>query len=1807
MNKISKPASTRLMQLLAIVLVAILFHSKASAQCYDYVWLYQVYPYGALCAPQAVSLRAEASSANGYNGEFRLYSSQFTSYPMQTGSTPGNNYYDFYVNATQGGEVWVSYYDYNYGCETYRTQYSFVISPAPVVTQTYAKVCNGLAKIQLGSNVSGSTFYLYKWQNSQYEYQGSNSTGYFEVPAFNPADQYLYYGYAYSNNGCGNASYLGLYFDIGNVQIPTITGPTTLCTSTPTTLVANGNASYYRWYNNANTQLAQASQYAVPTNLSIGAHTFKVKGFSTNGCESGFASITINISTKPIDGTITANKSKIYLGESVTITSQGGLGTPYYWCSNNGGVNWNVFTNSYGGQYSFVHTPAATGTYTYHLRNRTDCGFCFEGGANNTCEAYSAVTVKVEARENMNFMRMRQFNKVGVTTEYDAAALEDTRDVVQSTQYFDGLGRSVQTVTKKAADASGDLVTGTEYDAFGREWKQYLPYASGSTDGKFKPNAQTELAGFYTTQLPGEIFLYSQNQFENSPLNRVSKYTPAGNAWTGSDRGVATKLLVNTTADVVRIWEVAPGSSGNFGTYSTPGSYLEGELSKKITIDENQKQVIEFTDKSGLIILKKVQLVASADNGAGQNHDGWLCTYYVYDDLSKLRSVIQPRGVELLIQNGWDINSLAGDILKEQCFRYEYDARGRMVMKKVPGAGEVWMVYDRWDRLIMTQDANLRQGKFWLTTKYDEFNRPIMTAKHYDGTNTTIAAINANIQGNLGAYSRFEQRNNLTAPCYSLSLSYPTVSSPELLTATYYDDYAWVGMYGASHLRSTEHDQFFLGTGSAPYPQPPAQSSRLNGLVTGLWQTAGALSTRYYDAEGRIIQTRAYNQTGNWDVLSNQYSWVGQPLINVSKTVKGGSNAQTTEVISKISYDALNRLEKVEKRYRNTLVNGNALTGFQTIVHNEYNRLSQLKKKTLGSTLQAPLEYDYNIRGWLLHLNKTYLQNTNSRERWFGYEVAYDNNQTLFAGSTYANPQFNGNIGGIIWKSNGDMETRSWDYIYDASNRLTSAVFNQFTSNYFNKLAGVDFTTSGIAYDANGNIAGMKHKGMLAGKIDDIDDLVYQYIPNTNRLKFVRDLENNENSVLGDFKESTVNNLDNLNNNTADYDYDDNGNLKEDKNKKIQSISYNYLNMPEIITMTGKGTITFSYDALGNKLKKVVAESGKSPKTTMYLNGLVFEDDVLQFIPHEEGRIRFTPATGQAAAKLNYDYFIKDHLGNTRMVLTEEQQQDIYVAATLEGNINTSTDAIYKEREYYSIDPLKLKPKPSGMPTYQNNNGNPPYNPNTLGNTNANNAQVYELKASGGAGISGLGIALKVMSGDEIVIFGKSYYAQNGTGNNYQVPVLSLLEGFVGAGSNLLAAKGVTGLGLNTIPAITDVVDDFLSDGNRNNGTAPRAHINWVFFDEQFRYVDGGFDGVATTGGFKSHNTGLKTVPKNGYVYIYASNESDVEVYFDNLQVIHNRGPLLEETHYYPFGLTMAGISSKAAGKMENRFKFNKGTELDSKEFSDGSGLELYSTEFRKYDPQVGRFWHMDPIDGGFRHLSPYNFANNNPILLIDPSGLLSDSLHPDVLPEVIVYAFPKTERRFPGFYWPTSTKKEISDWRREKYQYDFRRQSGQRVLQGGESELYKSNVESFARRYQAEEDGRKMALGAVVAIASPIVIAAAPEIIAATQTAIATTQSAISVAGATIAEAGIATNFYVQMGAYNMRNVALGAVLRNIPLSASMAAQLTTVVNSTVDISARTMFTTFTGIQRVLTTINVMEPGGLPSDEILFPRSSVK
>ncbi len=820
-------------------------------------------------------------------------------------------------------------------------------------------------------------------------------------------------------------------------------------------------------------------------------------------------------------------------------------------------------------------------------------------------------------------------------------------EIKQNTQYFDGLGRPLQTVIKGVSPSGKDLVSPVVYDGFGREQFNYLPYSAqtgNSNDGKLKLNPFADQKSFYqnTTLNPGvsrEAIFYSETKYESSPLNRVEKTFAPGNSWasTGGNKPIEAKYWINTELDVVRIWNVND-ILGDFGTYYSPGYYPSGQLYKNVTIDEQSKQVIEFKDKEGKVILKKVQLTSPPDMGSGKNHDGWLCTYYIYDDLNNLRSVIQPEGVVWLSQNGWVLNYTNNGTADEQCFRYEYDGRNRMIIKKVPGAAAVEMVYDVRDRLVFTRDGNLKGKGQWMVNFYDALNRPVMTALYTSiktraqlqsemsamaGTtgnvnyttgraNLTISSREAGLtfyeasssinfepgfQSETGAAFNAEIKPGLNPETINLSVTnpLPNITGYEPLTYTFYDNYNYPGNHSAL---TSDFAKPQAGTNSYSEPNTSV-SNQTRGMVTGSkvrivgtnqWLT----TTIFYNSKGQAIQTIAGNISGGKDIVTSLYDFSGKLLSNFHRHTNPKSSAtpQLT-VLTQMKYDAAGRLLETRKK-----MNDNAATN-RVIATNTYDELGKLKKKILAPAYKSnegleTLNNDYNIRGWLKGINKDYVNNTaNTSKSKFGFELSYDYG--------FTKNQHNGNIGGMKWRSAGDGEQRAYGFDYDAANRLLKADFTQNNGGW-NIDKGVDFSTKmgdgvdpNLAYDANGNIKWMQQWGLKIEGRQQIDDIKYTYFDNSNKLKAVTEQGSGKiDHKLGDFTDKHTG--------ETDYGYDANGNLVTDLNKRMNgatgqsvtsggAIVYNLLNLPQTIHVknddnSNKGTITYIYDAAGNKHKK---------------------------------------------------------------------------------------------------------------------------------------------------------------------------------------------------------------------------------------------------------------------------------------------------------------------------------------------------------------------------------------------------------------------------------------------------------------------------------------------------------------------------------------------------------------------------------------------------------------------------------------------
>jgi hypothetical protein len=196
--------------------------------------------------------------------------------------------------------------------------------------------------------------------------------------------------------------------------------------------------------------------------------------------------------------------------------------------------------------------------------------------------------------------------------------------------------------------------------------------------------------------------------------------------------------------------------------------------------------------------------------------------------------------------------------------------------------------------------------------------------------------------------------------------------------------------------------------------------------------------------------------------------------------------------------------------------------------------------------------------------------------------------------------QYTGNITGTKWRSKGDGMQRAYGYTYDKVNRLLGGDFSQGNGSGYADDATINFDmqmgdglTALSAYDENGNIKGMKQWGLKITGSSLLDDMRYTYTTHSNKLKSVTDFANDPLTRMGDFKTNAT--PPQAANKTAltassaatqfelisDYDYDLNGNQAFDKNKDISNIVYNHLNLPSVITVASKGTISYTYDAAG--------------------------------------------------------------------------------------------------------------------------------------------------------------------------------------------------------------------------------------------------------------------------------------------------------------------------------------------------------------------------------------------------------------------------------------------------------------------------------------------------------------------------------------------------------------------------------------------------------------------------------------------------
>lgn len=845
--------------------------------------------------------------------------------------------------------------------------------------------------------------------------------------------------------------------------------------------------------------------------------------------------------------------------------------------------------------------------------------------------------------QNRTFVQQEVVKVAGVLTEQQLNGLGPTEKQVTRT-YGDGFGRAQQVIVVGGSPNGKDLIQHKSYDNMGRESTSYLPYASANNNAAFRGNAATEQNTFYNTsgqKTATDASPFSQQVFENSPLQRVLQQGSVGTGFQPGEHYKTMAYGTNLSSETVRRWQ-PDGSDG--------GTWTAGTLSVSTVTDENGAKTTVYTDAMGQTVFKRQWL--------GQGGVSWLNTGYVYDDLGQLVFVVPPKAFALMESVG--NYSLAQPDVAKLIFSYVYDEKGRQVERTVPGSSAVYMIYDRMDRLVLAQDGNLRTMGKWNYIKYDSRQSPISQGIYNDGNGR--AALQAYVSGLNYNNIYFEARNGDAGTGYYTNNTFPTVNI-EPLAYSYFDNYDLDGNGSADY---TYQAQGLGGEATASdyiSGRPTVIRKRTVGTgLSNIW-----LSTvMFYDRKGQVIQTIGNNQlNGN---LASVKTFVRDFTGKTTLTKITHSAAATVTVQTAYAFDHMDRLKTVDESY-----NGAAAI---RVAAYEYNEIGQLVDKKLhstnggGSYLQS-VDYRYNIRGQLTSINNSELsvdsRNDDANDV-FGMELLYEQSDGGIGNTGY----YNGMVSAVKWKTNAPGVTsgneRSYRFNYDALLRLTAA-------NYADRQAGNGwgnigaFDEKNIGYDLNGNILSLQRNAILNGSITAVDDLNYSY--DGNRLANVSDGAGGSYNVFG-FK--------NLTGSGDPYIYADNGNLTTDTKKGL-TLAYNILNRTERITInTASGRyIDYTYDAGGAIIRKQAVDNGSLVKTTDYIEGFVYENGTLAYFGMSEGRVR------NAAGSLKPEYIIQDQQGNARVSFEEQ------------GGVAV----VRQENSYY---PFGLSMPGNALPTAANKN-----------------------------------------------------------------------------------------------------------------------------------------------------------------------------------------------------------------------------------------------------------------------------------------------------------------------------------------------------------------------------------------------------------------------------------------------------------------------------------------------------------------------
>jgi RHS repeat-associated protein len=1163
-------------------------------------------------------------------------------------------------------------------------------------------------------------------------------------------------------------------------------------------------------------------------------------------------------------------------------------------------------------------------------------------------------------------------------------------NVEQSIVFLDGLGRPVQTVAWQAGGNYEDIYSVNAYDEFGRELKSYLPFPD--PNGSVFNLVPTLLQGafvaqnaYYNATYPNDKIFYSKVKIDENSLNGYSKQLGVGNVYVSQNKGASSAMRTNDVLEDVKIFTVDPIT--NLPVVS--GAYPSATLYVQEIIDVDGKMSLGFKTFEGDVVMQKAELTSAA---AG--HSGWLCTYNVIDEMGRLRYMIPPKAVEYLNTNSWVITQA---IIDELCYYYEYDELGRLTSKKLPGQSTARYVYDKFGNIGLSQDGNMALANKWAFTKQDDFGRKIVTGIFLNASNKSQVWLQTEMDNVVSANAFIQFLNQKVASNIWTTTS--TINDADIYNLAYFDNYnqAPINMqYNDVKVQAMAggmHQQIHV-LAKDIFGKPTVQFTRiLNGLtITTNWTSA----VTYFDEKGHAIQTYASNHKGGIDMVTMRYNFSGLVLSSLAESNNPSStNMPNVTMAYNTKYDW-----NLKPMYTLCDVNNSGIT--RRINNHTYNKMGQLLEKELGFTTEKQT-FSYRPSGNLEAINKDFCE-TGIGDNLYGEILSYDYG--------FTQNQLNGFKSGLKWRFKGSGAIqRAYGYTYDAVGKLLSADYTQNDGSGWNNTLE-DYTAKNMSYDANGNMLHMDQWITKLGIKSKMDDMTYTYGNGgySNKLKTVSD------AITTKFDEAEFMEYGNVAG-QDDYNYDANGNITKDNNKNITSIAYNYFGKATLINFTNNRSVAYQYNASGMRLSKTTTE-GTIVKVTDYVNGIEYDDNILSSIPHAEGRIRIMP--NGTTYDCEFDYFIKDHMGNIRTIATEDFDGLVdwdpipppgppVIAPGNPGGI------VYKDIEYSQHLAARIATgnTTNAWRAYRVTNeiANQTQENNTFDNVDATRdtrqgsidpANQKETRLNGGIASRRVGpsMVLRVMAGDKFTINTSAMYNSGDQSNNGEItPLSTIVNSLFNVLNNTNSAMNFTE-GTGQFAATENAMSnsEFLTalqnikNENTINGNKPQAFLNYVLLDDNMNVVGDNSGIVQTTepNTWNELSVAENTAQANGYLYVFLSNEDNMDVHFDNIIINHYKGELLQENHYYPYGLT---ITTKYQMIQTNKILWGSKL-LEKEEFANNEGLNWYNYDVRPYDPQIGRWHNPDILLETSPYISPYSYCDNNPVNYTDPSGMKKTKMH---------------------------------------------------------------------------------------------------------------------------------------------------------------------------------------------------------------------